>query len=56
MNRNKRTAIVLGVAVLMASIASLGVYRIVSAMPRAKPRLPRSMPSSRRTSSGSARA
>ena len=33
MNRNKRTAIVLGVAVLMAAIASLGVYRIVKAMP-----------------------
>ena len=34
MNRNKRTAIVLGVAVVMAAIASLGVYRIVSAMPQ----------------------
>jgi len=34
MNRSKRTAIVLGVAVLMAAIASLGVYRIVSAMPQ----------------------
>ena len=33
MNRSKRTAIVLGVAVLMAAIASLGVYRIVKAMP-----------------------
>jgi pilus assembly protein CpaB len=33
MNRNKRTAIVLGVAVLMAAIASLGVYRIVAKMP-----------------------
>jgi pilus assembly protein CpaB len=33
MNRNKRTAIVLSVAVLMAAIASLGVYRIVSKMP-----------------------
>ena len=33
MNRNKRTAIVLGVAVLMAAIASLGVFRIVKAMP-----------------------
>ena len=33
MNRNKRTAVVLAVAVLMAAIASLGVYRIVTAMP-----------------------
>jgi pilus assembly protein CpaB len=33
MNRNKRTAIVLGVAVLAAAIASMGVYRIVSTMP-----------------------
>jgi len=33
MNRNRRTAIVLGVAVLMAATASLGVYRIVAAMP-----------------------
>ena len=33
MNRNKRTAIVLGVAVLMAAIASMGIYRIVSTMP-----------------------
>ena len=30
MNRNKRTAIVLGVAVMMAAIASMGVYRVVS--------------------------
>jgi pilus assembly protein CpaB len=34
MNRNKRTAIVMAVAVVMAAIASLGVYRIVSAMPQ----------------------
>ena len=33
MNRNKRSAIVLGIAVVMAAIASLGVYRIVAAMP-----------------------
>ena len=33
MNRNKRTAIVLGVAVVMAAIASLGAYRIVAAIP-----------------------
>jgi pilus assembly protein CpaB len=33
MNRNRRTAIVFGVAALMAAIARLGVYRIVAAMP-----------------------
>ena len=33
MNRNKRTAIVLGVAIVAAAIASMGVYRIVSTMP-----------------------
>ena len=37
MNRNKRTAIVLGIAVLMAAIASMGVYRIVSTMPARRP-------------------
>lgn len=37
MNRNKRTAIVLSVAVLMAAIASLGVYRIVQKMPAKQP-------------------
>jgi pilus assembly protein CpaB len=37
MNRNRRTAIVLGVAVLMAAVASLGVYRIVKAMPARAP-------------------
>ena len=37
MNRNKRTAIVLAVAVFMAAIASLGVYRIVTAMPAKLP-------------------
>lgn len=30
MNRTKRTAIVLGIAVVMAAIASMGVYRVVS--------------------------
>jgi pilus assembly protein CpaB len=30
MNRTKRTAIVLGIAVMMAAIASMGVYRVVS--------------------------
>jgi len=39
MNRNKRTAIVMGVAVVMAAIASLGVYRIVSAMPQRQAQL-----------------
>ena len=33
MNRNTRTAVVVGVAVLLAVIASLGMYRIVSRMP-----------------------
>ncbi len=33
MNRNKRTAVVVLVAVLLASVASLGMYRVVSARP-----------------------
>ena len=33
MDRNTRTAVVVGVAVILAAIASLGMYRIVSRMP-----------------------
>ena len=33
MDRSKRTAVVVGVAVLLAAIASLGMYRIVQRMP-----------------------
>ena len=33
MNRSKRTAVVIGVAVLLAAVASLGMYRVVSRMP-----------------------
>ena len=33
MDRNTRTAVVVGVAVLLAAVASLGMYRIVSRMP-----------------------
>lgn len=33
MDRNKRTAIVITIAVLLAGVASLGMYRIVSRMP-----------------------
>ena len=33
MDRNKRTAVVVGVAVILAAVASLGMYRIVSRMP-----------------------
>ena len=33
MNRNTRTVVVVGVAVLLAVVASLGMYRIVSRMP-----------------------
>jgi pilus assembly protein CpaB len=33
MDRNKRTALVVGIAVLLAAVASLGMYRIVSRMP-----------------------
>ena len=36
MDRNKRTAVVVSVAVLLAAVASLGMYRVVSRMP-AKP-------------------
>lgn len=36
MDRNKRTAVVVGVAVVLAAVASLGMYRIVSRMPTAK--------------------
>ena len=36
MDRNKRTAVVVGVAVILAAVASLGMYRIVSRMPTAK--------------------
>ena len=31
MDRNKRTAIVITIAVLLAAVASLGMYRVVSA-------------------------
>jgi pilus assembly protein CpaB len=33
MDRSKRTAVVVGVAVILAGVASLGMYRIVSRMP-----------------------
>ena len=33
MDRSKRTAVVVGIAVLLAAVASLGMYRIVSRMP-----------------------
>jgi pilus assembly protein CpaB len=33
MDRSKRTAVVVGIAVLLASAASLGMYRVVSRMP-----------------------
>jgi pilus assembly protein CpaB len=33
MDRNKRTAVVIGVAVILAAVASLGMYRIVSRLP-----------------------
>ena len=33
MNRNNRTALVLAIAVVMAGIASFGVYRVVASMP-----------------------
>lgn len=33
MDRNKRTAVVVAVAVLLAAVASIGMYRIVSRMP-----------------------
>ena len=35
MDRSKRTAVVVGVAVVLAAVASLGMYRIVSRMPAA---------------------
>ena len=35
MDRSKRTAVVVGIAVLLAAVASLGMYRIVSRMPTA---------------------
>ena len=35
MDRTKRTAVVVGIAVLLAAIATLGMYRIVSQMPAA---------------------
>jgi len=34
MDRSKRTAVVVGVAVILAAVASLGMYRIVSRLPR----------------------
>src|SRR5262245_54493292 len=34
MDRNKRTAVVLVIAVLLAGVASLGMYRVVSRMPK----------------------
>jgi len=33
MDRSKRTAVVVGIAVLLAAVASLGMYRVVSRMP-----------------------
>ena len=33
MDRSKRTAVVVGVAVVLAAVASLGMYRIVSRLP-----------------------
>ena len=36
MDRNKRTAVVIGVAVLLAAVASLGMYRVVSRRPAAE--------------------
>ena len=36
MDRNKRTVVVVGAAVLLAGVASVGMYRIVSRMPTAK--------------------
>jgi pilus assembly protein CpaB len=33
MDRNKRTAVVVAIAVLLAAVASLGMYRVVSRMP-----------------------
>ena len=33
MDRNKRTAVVVVVAVILAAVASLGMYRIVARMP-----------------------
>lgn len=33
MDRSKRTAVVIGIAVLLAAVASLGMYRVVSRMP-----------------------
>lgn len=36
MDRSKRTAVVVGVAVILAAVASLGMYRIVSRMPTAQ--------------------
>ncbi|HXW05331.1 MAG TPA: Flp pilus assembly protein CpaB [Vicinamibacterales bacterium] len=40
MDRSKRTAVVVGVAVLLAAIASLGIYRIVSRLPVQAAELP----------------
>lgn len=37
MNRNNRTIIVLTIAVLMAGLASFGVYRVVASMPARQP-------------------
>jgi hypothetical protein len=36
MDRNKRTVVVVGAAVLLAVVASFGMYRIVLRMPTAK--------------------
>ena len=33
MDRSKRTAVVVGIAVILAAVATLGMYRIVSQMP-----------------------
>jgi pilus assembly protein CpaB len=40
MNRSKRTAVVLGISIFLASVASLGVYRIVSRLPTAPAEMP----------------
>jgi pilus assembly protein CpaB len=40
MNRNSRTAVVVGIAVLLAAVASLGIYRVVSRLPVQAAELP----------------
>ena len=43
MNRNKRTVVVVFVAVLLATVASLGMYRVVSARPVAEDNAPKTV-------------